>query len=369
MKKVIFIFGTRPEVIKLLPLIDIFKEDKKNYNVTVCNVGQHLELVDELIDIFKIKIDHDLSVMSPNQTLSNTSSKIILGLEKLLEKSNYDYMFVIGDTLTAFLSSLLSYHHKIKLCHIESGLRTNDLYSPWPEEGYRRMISQLAYYHFAPSDVSKKNLIAENIDPNKILVSGNTVIDSVFKVLNSTSLKNNTQNILEKISEKKFILITIHRRENFGKNILQICQAIKELAKFFPEFNFVFPVHPNPNVKNVVSVELKNFKNIFLIEPLDYVTFIHFMKKSYLILTDSGGIQEEAPSLDIPVLVLRETTEREDALKSGTIKLVGSNKMKIINEVKYFLTNETAYKKMANTINPYGNGTSSLIIKTYLDEK
>lgn len=368
MRNILFVFGTRPEVIKLYPLIEIFKNDIKNYKVVVCNVGQHKEMVDEMVNQFNIVIDHDFSVMKNNQSLSELLSKIINEFENNLGNSNFDYVFAVGDTLTALYTALFSYQNKIKFCHIEAGLRSNNLYSPWPEEGYRKMISQITSLHFAPTIKSKENLIKENIDKDKIFVTGNTVIDSLLKVANKNLSKNLDKNLLN-IVNSKFIIVTSHRRENLGNKLNQICEAIKIIALENKNLNVVFPVHLNPNVRKVVFEILDGISNIYLIEPLDYHNFIFLMKKAYLIVTDSGGIQEEAPSLNIPVLVIRDTTEREDALECGTIELIGYEKKNIVQRVSSYLNDKQIYNQMVNKVNPYGDGSTAKTIKYIIDEQ
>lgn len=366
MKKVMFVFGTRPEVIKLAPLIEIFSKDKKNFDVMVCNTGQHKEMVDDLVELFNIKVDYNFAVMKENQSLAMIISKILLGFDSNIFNKP-EYVFVLGDTITAFIASLYAYQNQIHLCHIEAGLRTGNLNSPWPEEGYRRMIGQISNFHFAPTLESKNNLLQENINIEKIYVTGNTVIDVLKKQLNeidSNEIKKKqvVANIRQsgyQFSNNKIILITSHRRENFGGGIENICIAIKQLALEYPNFDFVFPVHMNPNVQKIVYNILDGIDNVFLIIPLDYENFTYLMRESYLILTDSGGIQEEAPSLGKPVLVMRDTTERIEAVKYGTVKLIGTLSETIHAKTVELIKNKNEYKKMSEAINPYGDGNAS----------
>lgn len=368
MKNILFVFGTRPEVIKLYPLIKIFSNDKANYKVLNCNVGQHKEMVDDLIKKLDIRVDYNFSVMKKNQSLSELSSKIMIDLENHLSDLDLDYIFSIGDTLTAFYTALYSYQRQIKFCHIEAGLRTNNLFSPWPEEGYRRMISQIATLHFAPTIMSKENLLKENVKNEVIFITGNTVIDSLLEVANSNSNPKLDDDILD-IINSKYILVTSHRRENIGGKLNHICNALKVVAKKNKDLNIIFPVHLNPNVRNIVFDNLKGIPNVFLIEPIEYHDFVFLMKKAYLIVTDSGGIQEEAPSLNVPVLVIRDTTERQDALDFGTIELIGCEKNQIIKRISKYLNEKEIYNKMANAKNPYGDGYAAKKIKKIIDER
>lgn len=368
MKNILFVFGTRPEVIKLYPLIKIFSNDKDSYKVFSCNVGQHKEMVDDLIKVLNIKIDFNFSVMKKNQSLSGLSSKIMIDLENQLKDLNLDYIFSIGDTLTAFYTALYSYQKQIKFCHIEAGLRTDNLFSPWPEEGYRRMISQIATLHFAPTMKSKENLLKENIKNETIYITGNTVIDSLLEVANSNINPKLDNKILD-IFNSKYILVTSHRRENIGSKLNHICNALKIVAENNKDLNIIFPVHLNPNVRNIVFGKLKAIPNVFLVEPIEYNDFVFLMKKAYLIVTDSGGIQEEAPSLNVPVLVIRDTTERQDALDYGTIELIGCEKNQIVNRITKYLNEKELYNKMAKAKNPYGDGKAAIKIKNIIDER
>ena len=362
MKKLLFIFGTRPEAIKMIPIYKKFKNSTL-FDVKLCITAQHREMLDEVLNIFDVKADYDLNIMKKNQSLTKLSSRLLESLDKVL-KNRFDLVFVHGDTTTSFFGALASYYHKIDVAHIEAGLRTNNIYSPYPEELNRQLTSKIAKYHFAPTIEAKNNLLKENINKN-IFVVGNSVVDALFLALKK--IKNNLKlekQILEKIgykfSNKKIVLITGHRRENFGKGFFKICKSIKKLAKKYPNIDFVYPVHLNPNVQKPVFEILSNLKNVYLLKPLDYLSFVYLMDKSYLILTDSGGIQEEAPSLGKPVLVMRENTERPEALEAGTIKLVGTTKIE--KEISNLLDNKKEYKKMAKAINPYGDGKTSKYI-------
>jgi len=358
-KKLLFIFGTRPEAIKMIPIYKKFKNSTL-FDVKLCITAQHREMLDEVLNIFDVKADYDLNIMKKNQSLTKLSSRLLESLDKVL-KNRFDLVFVHGDTTTSFFGALASYYHKIDVAHIEAGLRTNNIYSPYPEELNRQLTSKIAKYHFAPTIEAKNNLLKENINKN-IFVVGNSVVDALFLALKK--IKNNLKlekQILEKIgykfSNKKIVLITGHRRENFGKGFFKICKSIKKLAKKYPNIDFVYPVHLNPNVQKPVFEILSNLKNVYLLKPLDYLSFVYLMDKSYLILTDSGGIQEEAPSLGKPVLVMRENTERPEALEAGTIKLVGTTNIE--KEISNLLDNKKEYKKMAKAINPYGDGNTS----------
>ncbi len=369
--KLLFVFGTRPEAIKMAPLYHRFKNDQNSFDTLLCISGQHREMLDQVLRIFNIVPDFDLNIMKPNQDLFTLTSNVLLGMREVIKSVSPDYIFVHGDTTTMFASSLAAYYENCKIVHIESGLRTFDIYSPFPEEANRQLVSRIAYLHFSPTERSKLNLIKEGIDDSKIIVSGNTVIDSLFWVLNKISsdyfVKNNILNIINSNlkfnwQKNRFILITGHRRENFGNSFIQICEAIRELAFSFPEIHFVYPVHLNPSVQSPVYTILSDIVNVHLIPPLDYEPFVYLLKHSFLVLTDSGGIQEEAPSLGKPVLVMRQTTERPEAVLSGNVRLVGSDKSRIIEWVSKLIESETEYSAMSNSVNPYGNGNASEII-------
>ena len=377
MKKVLIVFGTRPEAIKMAPLVSELLKDKVNFDTRVCVTAQHREMLDQVLDLFKITPDYDLNIMKHGQDLYDITSNILLKIKPVLEEFAPDLVLVHGDTATTFTTSLAAYYQKIKIGHIEAGLRTGDLYSPWPEEGNRRLTGILANYHFAPTESSKQNLLNEGVNNASIFVTGNTVIDALQLVLNrintDESLRLKIQNTIiqsgfEELNSK-FILVTGHRRENFGQGFLNICEALKELAEHNPDINILYPVHLNPNVKKPVNSLLSNIKNIKLVNPFQYEEFIYLMSKSYLILTDSGGIQEEAPSLGKPVLVMRNTTERPEAISSGTAKLVGSDKESVVKEVQYLLNNTSAYKDMSRSHNPYGDGKACKKIVKFINDK
>lgn len=348
MKKLMFFIGTRPEGIKMAPVINKFKES--DFTINVCNTGQHKELLDQTLSFFQIKPDFDLAVMEPNQSLEMLNSKLLLAISDILEKEKPNLIFVHGDTSTCFVSSLAAFYKKIPIAHIEAGLRTNNKFSPFPEEINRVLVSKLADYHFSPTELAAKNLIKEGINKDKVFVTGNTVIDALFDTISK---------IKEIDKEEKIILITGHRRENFGKGFENIFSAIKNLAQKNIDYNFIYPVHPNPNVKNLAEKFFNKLNNVQLIAPLDYFEFVEMMQKSYLIITDSGGIQEEAPSLGIPVIVTRETTERPEAVSSGTVILVGNDAKMLEDQVNKLIKNKEYYNSFKKLQNPYGDGKSS----------
>lgn len=376
-KKVLLVFGTRPEAIKMAPLVLALKKHSTVIESRVCVTAQHRGMLDQVLAIFNIKPDFDLNIMKNNQDLYDITEKILVGMKEILSEYEPDIVFVHGDTTTAFVTALCAFYRKIQIAHVEAGLRSNDLYSPWPEEGNRKLISQLATFHFAPTFRSKQNLLRENIMKDSIIITGNTVIDALFIVLEK--IKNNAKyrkRLEEEIIKfykhfpcaEKYVLITGHRRENFGEGFVNICQAIRSLAYRYPNIDFVYPVHLNPNVQEPVYELLKDIENIYLIPPVEYEAFVYLMSKAYLILTDSGGIQEEAPSLGKPVLVMREHTERPEILESGTVKLVGTDKEKIIKEVTNLCDNRAYYEEMSRCINLYGDGTAAeKITKVILD--
>lgn len=370
--KILLIFGTRPEAIKMLPL---YHELKKNNNISVslCVTGQHRNMLDQVLNLFNVKPDFDLKIMQPKQDLTDISIKILSGLRALFESFKPDLVLVHGDTATTFATSLACYYQKIKVGHVEAGLRTNDLYSPWPEEANRRLTSVLSHFNFAPTDDSKRNLLKENFSSDNIYVTGNTVIDALYFVVNKIRNDIDINNELEKQFEfldfsKKVILITGHRRENFGEGFENICAAVNDLAETHQNIQFVYPMHLNPNVREPVKKYLSNKDNIFLIEPLDYLPFVYLMDMSFLILTDSGGIQEEAPSLGKPVLVMRNTTERPEAVDAGTVRLVGTNTKLIVDNVNELIADIELYSKMSRLHNPYGDGKASERIAKIISE-
>jgi UDP-N-acetylglucosamine 2-epimerase (non-hydrolysing) len=367
MKKVLIVFGTRPEAIKMAPLVKEFEKNQNFFNTKVCVTAQHREMLDQVLDLFQIIPNYDLDIMKPGQDLYDVTSNILLKIKPVLEEFDPDVVLVHGDTATTFAASLATYYQKIKIGHVEAGLRTGNLYSPWPEEGNRRLTGVLTDYHFSPTDTSKKNLLNEGVNNESIFVTGNTVIDALQLVVNR--IKNNEilrlkientiiQSGFQELNSK-FILVTGHRRENFGQGFLNICEALKVLAKNNPDIYILYPVHLNPNVRRPVNELLANVNNIKLVEPFQYEEFIYLMSKSYLILTDSGGIQEEAPSLGKPVLVMRDTTERPEAVEAGIVRLVGSDRDNIIKEVQDLIDDSDEYQKMSKAHNPYGDGNAS----------
>jgi UDP-N-acetylglucosamine 2-epimerase (non-hydrolysing) len=360
MKKLLFIFGTRPEAIKMIPIYKRFKQSNL-FDVELCITAQHREMLDSVMDFFEVKADYDLDIMQTNQTLELLTSRLLLKISEVLDTSKPDLVFVHGDTTTSFVASLSAFYKKIDIAHIEAGLRTNDMYSPFPEEINRQLTSKMAKYHFTPTQKAKKNLLIENIEEKNIYVVGNSVIDALLltveKLKNKELEKTILKNIKYNFSDKKIVLITGHRRENFGDGFLNICNSIKNIALKYDDVDFVYPVHLNPNVQKPVNDILNDVSNIYLLAPLDYVNFVYIMNRSYVILTDSGGIQEEAPSLGKPVLVMRDNTERPEALDAGTVKLVGTTNIE--KEVELLLDNEQEYNKYQKVNNPYGSGDTS----------
>jgi UDP-N-acetylglucosamine 2-epimerase (non-hydrolysing) len=369
LKKILIIFGTRPEAIKLVPLIYEFKKHSKKVDIKICVTGQHREMLDQVLDFFDIIPDYDFNLMKKNQNLHTLTADIILHFKNLFNIYNPDYVFIHGDTTTAMAACLSAFYSKIKICHIEAGLRTNNINSPFPEELNRQIISRISNFHFAPTKNSEINLLKENINHKNILITGNTVIDSLLLTLKKNyynTFKDKFKNINFK---NKIILITIHRRENQSNKFIEICKNIKELSILYSEVEFVFPVHLNPNIKSVAFEYLDKIHNIKLLNPLCYQEFVWLMNKSYFIITDSGGIQEEAPSLGKPVLVIREFTERTEALKAKTIFLVNT-KNKLYSMVKILLNNKSYYDKISKIKNPYGDGfASKRIVKFILNLK
>ncbi len=373
-KKILFIFGTRPEAIKTAPLIRELEKVRK-FEIKICVTAQHRQMLDQVLRIFDIKPDHDLNIMTSDQSLFDITAKIILKLQDVLSAEKPDLVVVQGDTTTSFVGSLAAFYTRTKVAHLEAGLRTSSKFAPFPEEINRRITSVIADIHLAPTPWAKDNLLKENISSETIFVTGNTVIDALFSVvqmLKKSDLKFGS--LFEGIDfSKKIVLITGHRRENFGEGFKNICEAIKDLAQEFNDVEFVYPVHFNPNVRRPVNEILCGLENVHLIEPLDYEPFVYAMEKSYMILTDSGGVQEEAPSLGKPVLVMRETTERPEAVDAGTVKLVGTDKRKIIDGVSTLLTDQDAYLEMSRAHNPYGDGKASprivKILEDYFERK
>ncbi len=363
---ILLVFGTRPEVIKMAPLVWEFRKNPKQFNTKVCITGQHRQMIDPLLKLFKIKVDYDLNIMQPNQNLEHITSRVLQDIGPILDKEKTHWVLVQGDTTTAMAAGLAAFYKKVKVAHVEAGLRTWDNENPYPEEVNRRIIDSFANVFFAHTPWAKKNLLNEGFPSSKIISTGNTVIDSL---LHSANQKYNLKDIgLEALTKekRKIIVVTAHRRENIGQPILNICQGIKHIAlKYKSKVCFVYPVHLNPNIRKPVYEHLQRMDNVILTEPLEYLPFVHLMKKSYFILTDSGGLQEEAPSLGKPVLVLRKTTERPEGIKAGCVGVVGTDKSKIINEIEKLLKNPKHYKRMAHTKNPYGDGKASQRIVTW----
>ena len=371
MKKILLVFGTRPEAIKMAPLAIALKTLDNEFETKVCVTGQHREMLDQVLNLFELETDFDLNLMKPGQTLADITSGVLQGLNKVFDDWMPDIILVHGDTATTFAASLAAYYHKIEVGHVEAGLRTGNIYSPWPEEANRKLTSVLTTYHFAPTQISYDNLIKENIDPINIVITGNTVIDALLTVKEKVETDQDMQARFAKQfdfldANKKLVLVTGHRRENFGKGFEDICLALANIAKKNPDVQIVYPVHLNPNVQKPVNELLSGIDNIKLIEPQDYLPFVYLMNKSYLILTDSGGIQEEAPSLGKPVLVMRDTTERPEAVSAGTVKLVGTDPALIEDSVMELLENQDLYKKMSEAHNPYGDGTACQQIINFL---
>ena len=373
-KKILLVFGTRPEAIKMAPLVKAFQEQNQDFQTKVCVTAQHREMLDQVLSLFEIETDFDLNVMQPNQDLYDITSNILIGMKTVFQNFRPDFIFVHGDTTTTFAVSLAAFYEKILVGHIEAGLRTGNLYSPWPEEANRKLTSQLTCYHFAPTAQSQDNLLKENVAPDNIIVTGNTVIDALLLMKNKLETDHDFRdNVHQSIKQKgfdpqaaEFILVTGHRRENFGQGFIDICSALKTIALERPNINIVYPVHLNPNVRKPVNELLTGVKNVFLIEPLEYETFIYLMSLSKLIITDSGGVQEEAPSLGKPVLVMRDTTERPEAVDAGTVKLVGTNPQRIISETNTLLDDPQAYEIMAKAHNPYGDGKACVRIVNFM---
>lgn len=370
MKKVMLVFGTRPEAIKMCPLVKEFQKDTKNFETIVCVTGQHREMLDQVLTIFDVKPDYDLNIMKQGQDLTDVTARVLTGLRDVFKECRPDVVLVHGDTTTSTAGALAAFYAQIPVGHVEAGLRTHNIYSPWPEEMNRQITGRIATYNFSPTPLSEKNLLEENVH-GKIVVTGNTVIDAlhmvVEKLKNDIALAKEQGEILAKAGYdvmrlkdgKKLVLITGHRRENFGEGFIRMVTAMKDLSEKYPDVDFVYPMHLNPNVRKPIHEvfgEDLTRPNFFFIEPLQYLEFVYLMEKSTIVLTDSGGIQEEAPGLGKPVLVMRDTTERPEALESGTVHLVGTDYDKIFNEVSTLLEDDTAYEKMSKAVNPYGDG-------------
>jgi UDP-N-acetylglucosamine 2-epimerase (non-hydrolysing) len=364
MKKILFIFGTRPEAIKLAPVIKELEKYPAVFKTEICVTAQHRRMLDQILVTFQIQPNFDLNIMQPHQTLFDVNIRVLRDLEKLLDKRKPDLILVQGDTTTAFVSALSAYYKKIKVAHVEAGLRTEDKYAPFPEEMNRRLLGALADFHFAPTRTAEQNLLNEGVARKNVLVTGNTVIDALLMALRMNP--ECSIPVLKRIKpNQKVILVTLHRRENFGEALERIARALKAIVRRNQEVEIVYPVHPNPNVRLPVQRLLGDSEQIHLIKPLDYLQFIHLMKKSYLILTDSGGIQEEAPALGKPVLVLREKTERPEAILAGATRLVGANEHKILQETEKLLKSVTTYKQMAKSVYPFGDGKASIYIRDF----
>ena len=367
-----FVFGTRPEAIKMAPLVKEFQRHQQEFQAIVCVTGQHREMLDQVLRIFEIIPDYDLDIMKKEQDLYDVTARVLLGMRDVLKEVQPDMVLVHGDTTTSTAAALSAFYQQIPVGHVEAGLRTYDIYSPWPEEMNRQITGRIATYNFAPTQLSKENLLREAVKEESIMITGNTVIDALYWVVDKIknnqelsaeleiSLKNVGYDVNRLKNGKKMVLITGHRRENFGDGFVNICMSIKKLAIKYPNVDFVYPMHLNPNVRKPIfetfGKDLSGLGNMFFIEPLEYLSFVYLMEKSTIVLTDSGGIQEEAPGLGKPVLVMRDTTERPEALEAGTVKLVGTNCEKIINEVSALLDNEIYYNKMSQAVNPYGDG-------------
>lgn len=362
--KILLVFGTRPEAIKMAPLVKEFQRHPQKFEVRVCVTAQHRQMLDRVLEVFEIKPDYDLDVMAPNQDLFDLTSKVLLGMRSVLTEYSPDIVFVHGDTTTTLAASMAAFYRHLKIAHIEAGLRTYNLQSPWPEEMNRQITDRICDYYFAPTEQAKQNLLDEGVSADKIFVTGNTVIDALLlaieKIDSMEELKRQLENTLAnngyRIGNRPYILVTGHRRENFGEGFLNICKALKEIAIAHPDKDIVYPVHLNPNVQKPVYDLLADTENIHLIKPLDYLPFVFLMQHCDLILTDSGGVQEEAPSLGKPVLVMRNTTERPEAVEAGTVKLVGTDCQAIVDAVNALLTKRKLYDEMSKAHNPYGDG-------------
>lgn len=368
-KKCLIVFGTRPEAIKMAPIIQALREEVHIIETKVCVTAQHREMLDQVLEFFDIKVDYDLNIMRPDQNLYTLTSNLILQLQEPLEEYKPDYVFVHGDTTTSMAASVASFYSGAKVCHIEAGLRTNNKLSPFPEEVNRQITSRIANYHFAPTVVSREHLLKENISKKNIVVTGNSVIDALLIARDKLQEYTNTEieDLKSIVNEKeRLILVTGHRRENHGQGFINICQALRRIAEQHPHLTIIYPVHLNPNVLEPVRTLLKDVKNIKLVNPLSYPAFVWLMNKSYFVLTDSGGVQEEAPSLGKPVLVMRDTTERPEAVDAGTVVLVGTDIDKIIHFSNKLLLDDDYYKKMASVQNPYGDGLTSSRVVDFL---
>ena len=372
MKRILLVFGTRPEAIKMAPLVKAFQQRAEDFQTIVCVTGQHREMLDQVLHLFEITPDYDLNIMKQGQDLYDVTSRVLLGMRDVLKEACPDVVLVHGDTTTSTAAALAAFYQQIAVGHVEAGLRTHNIYSPWPEEMNRQLTGRIATYHFAPTPLSRQNLLAEGVRQERITVTGNTVIDALYmvvdKIKNDKTLSAGLGQVLRRAGYdvnrladgRRLVLITGHRRENFGDGFISMCRAIQALTRKYPEVDFVYPMHLNPNVRRpiheVFGEDLSGLGNMFFIEPLEYLSFVYLMEKSTIVLTDSGGIQEEAPGLGKPVLVMRDTTERPEALEAGTVKLVGTDFDKIVGEVSVLLEDREYYDRMSKAVNPYGDG-------------
>lgn len=372
MKKIMLVFGTRPEAIKMAPLVKEFQKRKDSFETIVCVTGQHREMLDQVLRIFDIRPDYDLNIMKQGQDLYDVTARVLVGMRDVLDKAKPDVVLVHGDTTTSTAAALAAFYRQIPVGHVEAGLRTHNIYSPWPEEMNRQLTGRIATYNFAPTALSRENLLKESVDDAKITVTGNTVIDALYWVVDrikddkslnaelAETLKTAGYDTARLNDGRRLVLITGHRRENFGDGFISMCRAIKHLTEKYPEVDFVYPMHLNPNVRKpiheVFGDDLGNLGNMHFIEPLEYLSFVYLMEKSSIVLTDSGGIQEEAPGLGKPVLVMRDTTERPEALAAGTVRLVGTDYDRIVGEVSRLIDDDEAYRLMSHAVNPYGDG-------------
>lgn len=372
MKTILLVFGTRPEAIKMAPLVKEFQKYLEKFKTVVCVTGQHREMLDQVLKIFEIVPEYDLNIMKQGQDLYDVTARVLVGMRDILKNVSPDVVLVHGDTTTSTAAALAAFYQQIPVGHVEAGLRTHNIYSPWPEEMNRQITGRIATYNFAPTLLSKQNLLQEGIKKDSIIITGNTVIDALYmvvdKIKNDKNLGGELKNVLatagynvDRLNDgKKLVLITGHRRENFGDGFINMCTAIKDLTHKYPDVDFVYPMHLNPNVRKpiheVFGEDLSDLGNMFFIEPLEYLSFVYLMEKSTIVLTDSGGIQEEAPGLGKPVLVMRDTTERPEALEAGTVKLVGTDYNMIVEEVSALIENKEYYNQMSHAVNPYGDG-------------
>ena len=378
------VFGTRPEAIKMAPLVKAFQQQPEEFETVVCVTGQHREMLDQVLKIFEITPDYDLNIMKQGQDLYDVTARVLTGMRDVLKEAQPDVVLVHGDTTTSTAAALAAFYQQIPVGHVEAGLRTHNIYSPWPEEMNRQITGRIATYHFAPTPLSRQNLLAEGVKEEQVAVTGNTVIDALYMVVDKIKADRELDAQLEKLlaeagydvkrldGERRLVLITGHRRENFGEGFIRMCQAIKALTEKYPEVDFVYPMHLNPNVRRpiheVFGEDLSRLGNMFFIEPLEYLSFVYLMEKSHIVLTDSGGIQEEAPGLGKPVLVMRDTTERPEALEAGTVKLVGTDYERIVAEVSALLSDRDYYEGMSRAVNPYGDGRACGRIIRFLQE-